>query len=146
MTRKEIKTFSDDLSAADFKIETILQVWGTNSTLAEQKARLEVTSFELHSDWTHQFSEDIVLQPNSSTELFSGPLPGQPVRTTLSQVPRVIIASARLVDGFGAVLGRYSNWYVEIRSQGFLVLSASLHGIGQSLSNISSSLPSKIWG
>lgn len=123
MTRKENKTFSDDLSAADFRIETNLQVWGTNSTLTEKKARLEVTLFELHSDWTHQFAKDIVLQPNSSTELFSGPLPGQPVRTKLSQVPRAIIASARLLDEFGAVLGRYSNWYVGVRSQGFGFIS-----------------------
>jgi len=110
MTRKENKMFPDELSAADFKIETILQVWGTNSTLTEQKARLEVTLFELPSDWTHQFAEDIVLQANSSTELYSGPLPGQPVRTRLSQVPHVIIASARLLDESGTVLGRCSNW------------------------------------
>lgn len=114
MTRKENKTFFDELSAGDFKIETILQIWGTNSTLTEKKARLEVTLFELHTDWTHQFVEDIVLQANSSTELFSGQLPGQPVRTKLSQVPRVIIVSARLLDERGAVLGRYSNWYVKI--------------------------------
>jgi len=110
MTRKEIKTFSDELSAADFRIETILQVWGTNSTLSEKKACLEVTLFDLHTDWAHQFTKDIVLEANSSTELFSGPLPGLPIRTKLSEVPRVIIASARLLDGSGAVLGRYSNW------------------------------------
>ncbi|KAI9574617.1 glycoside hydrolase family 2 protein [Boletus coccyginus] len=110
MTRKENKTFSDELSAVDFKIETILQVWGTNSNLTEQKARLEVTLFELRSDWTHQFAQDIILQANSSTELYSGPLPGQPIRTKLSQVPRVIIASARLLDETGIVLGRCSNW------------------------------------
>lgn len=114
MTCKENKTFSDELSAANFRIETILQVWGTNSTLTKKKVRLEVTLFELHSDWSHQFVEDIVLQANSSTELFSGLLPGQPVRTKLSQTPRVIIASARLLDECGAVLGRYSNWYVKI--------------------------------
>ena len=113
MTRKENKTFSNELSAADFKIETILQVWGTNSTVTEQKARLEVTLFELHSDWTHQFAEDIVLRANSSTELYSDLLPGQPVRTKLNQIPRVIIASARLLDETGTVLGRCSNWYVK---------------------------------
>ncbi|KAF8138531.1 glycoside hydrolase family 2 protein, partial [Boletus edulis] len=110
MTRKENKSFSDQLSAANFKIETILQVWGSNSTLTEKKARLEVKLFELHSDWTHQLAEDIVLQANSSTELYSGPLPGQPIRTKLSEVPRVIIASARLLDESGAVMGRFSNW------------------------------------
>ena len=110
MKRKENTTFLDALSAAALEIETILEIWGTNSTLLEKKARLELSFFELHSEWTHCFAEDIVLQANSSTELFSSPLPGQPLRTKLSQVPRAIIASARLLDEFGAVLGRSSNW------------------------------------
>ena len=123
VTRKENQTFPDELSAADFKIETILQVWGTNSTLTEKRARLEVTLFELYSDWTHRFEEDIVLQANSSTELYSGPLPGQPIRTKLSQVPRAIIASTRLLDESGTVLGRCSNWYVMNQSQDFVYQS-----------------------
>ncbi|KIK97998.1 glycoside hydrolase family 2 protein [Paxillus rubicundulus Ve08.2h10] len=110
MTRKEKKTFSSEFSAASFTIETILEVWGTNSTLDEKKAKLEVTSFDLHSAWEDRFTKDIVLAANSSTELFSGQLPGQPIRTKLSQVPRVIIVSARLLDESGSVLGRYSNW------------------------------------
>lgn len=110
MTRKEKKTFANDLSAAQFTITTVLEVWGTNSTLSEQKAKLEVTCFDLRSSWTEQFSKDIVLAPNSSTELYSGDLPGQPVRTKQSEVPRAIIVSARLLDASGTVLGRYSNW------------------------------------
>jgi len=110
MTRKEKKTFASDLSAAQFTITTVLEVWATNSTLSEMKAKLEVTCFDLDSSWTEQFSRDVVLTPNSSTELYSGDLPGQPVRTKQSQVPRTIIVSARLLDASGAVLGRYSNW------------------------------------
>ena len=110
MTRKEKKTFASDLSAAQFTITTVLEVWATNSTLSEMKAKLEVTCFDLDSSWTEQFSRDVVLAPNSSTELYSGDLPGQPVRTKQSQVPRTIIVSARLLDASGAVLGRYSNW------------------------------------
>ncbi|KAF9226510.1 glycoside hydrolase family 2 protein [Gyrodon lividus] len=110
MTRKEKKTLSDELSAASFTIETVLEIWGTNSTLTEKKAELEVTSFDLHSTWADKFTMDVVLAANSSTELFSGQLPGQPIRTKLSEVPRVIIISARLLDESGAVLGRYSNW------------------------------------
>jgi beta-mannosidase len=110
MTRKEKKTFANDLSAAQFTITTVLEVWATNSTLAEKKAELEVTCFDLDSSWTTQFSRDIVLAPNSSTELYSGDLPGQPVRTKQSELPRVIIVSARLLDPSGTVLGRYSNW------------------------------------
>lgn len=146
MTRKEIKTFSDELSAADLRIETILQVWGTNSTLLEKKAYLEVTLFDLHSDWTNQFTKDIVLEANSSTELFSGQLPGQPIRTKLSEIPRVIIASARLLDESGAVLGRYSNWYVRQNQSHDTDLSISRYGPGRSLLNLSSSLLLKIWG
>ena len=110
MTRKEKKTFANDLSATQFTIETVLEIWGTNSTLSEKTAKLEVTCFDLHSSWTAQFSMDVVLAPNSSTELYSGDLPGQPVRTKESEVPRVIIVSARLLDTPGSVLGRYSNW------------------------------------
>lgn len=110
MTRKEVQTFPDDTSAASFTIETVLEIWAANSTLAEKKATLEVTAFELDSDWTDTWSKDAVLAPNSSTELFKGPLPGQPTRTKKSEVPRVIIISARLVDADGTVLARYSNW------------------------------------
>jgi len=88
----------------------VLEIWGTNSTLEETKAVLDVTCFDLHSDWTHAFKQDVVLAPNASTELFSGDLPGQPIRTSLSEVPKVIIVSARVLDAKGVVLGRYSNW------------------------------------
>ncbi|EGO27915.1 glycoside hydrolase family 2 protein [Serpula lacrymans var. lacrymans S7.9] len=110
MTRKEKKTFANEFSAADFKIETILEIWGTNNSLSEKSATLEVTSFDLHSSWTDKWSKAVKLGPNASTELFSDNLPGQPVRTKQSEVPGVIIVSARLLDADGTVLGRYSNW------------------------------------
>ncbi|KAH7930093.1 glycoside hydrolase family 2 protein [Leucogyrophana mollusca] len=138
MTRKEKKTFANDLSAASFTIETVLDVWGTNSTLSEKKATLEVTSFDLHSTWTDKWSKDVVLAPNSSTELFSGNLPGQPVRTKQSDVPRVIIVSARLLDGSGSVLGRYSNWpepfkFITFPAIKDLGLSVQTGGDGESV-------------
>nr|GAT59392.1 glycoside hydrolase family 2 protein [Mycena chlorophos] len=141
MTRKDSTTFPDELSAAKFNIESVLEVWGTNSTLAETQITLEVTSFDLESDysvleiwgtnstlaekqitlevtsfdldsdcWRDQWTKSVVLQPNSSTELFKGPLPGQPVRTKKSDVPKPIVVSARLLDASGEVLARYSNW------------------------------------
>ena len=112
MTRKDRKTFADDLTAAFFTVETVLEIWGTNSTLQEKRASLEVTAFDLHSDWRETFKQDVALAPNASTELFKGLLPGQPKRTKLSEVPKTIVVSARLMDYPGAVLGRYSNWYV----------------------------------
>ena len=113
MARKEHKKFADDLSAAFFTIDTVLEIWGTNSTLDAKQATLEVTAFDLDlPDWRERFTQDVVLAPNAATELWKGTLPGQPTRTKASEVPRPIIVSARLLDAHGNVLGRYSNWYV----------------------------------
>ena len=117
MARAERKTSADPLSAAAFTLETRLAVWGTNSTLEPKRAALEVVAFDLHSDWREAFRQDVVLAPNAATELWEGALPGQPVRTKLSEVPKTIIVSARLLDVDGSVLGRYSNWYVHLHAQ-----------------------------
>ncbi|KAK7470699.1 hypothetical protein VKT23_002121 [Stygiomarasmius scandens] len=110
MTRKEHQTFPDDLSAAKFTIESILEIWGTNSTLEDKKATLEVTSYDLQSEWKDSWKESVTLAPNSSTELFKGQVPGQPTRTKKSEVAKDIVVSARLLDGDGTVLSRYTNW------------------------------------
>ena len=112
VTRKEYQRFSDDRSAADFVIRTELQIWGTNSTLTPKHAMLSVICFDLYSDWRHVWEDDIVLAVNSSTELYKGPLPGQPDRTKWSELPKVIIVSARILDKGKAVLTRHSNWCV----------------------------------
>ncbi|KAI0723105.1 glycoside hydrolase family 2 protein [Earliella scabrosa] len=142
MTRKEKKTFADDASAAFFTVETVLEIWGTNSTLEPKRATLEVTAFDLHApDWREGFSQDVVLAPNAATELWAGALPGQPVRTKLSDVPKTIIVSARLLDADGTVLGRYSNWpepfkYIHFptREEVGLELSVSADGAHVTLS------------
>jgi len=110
MTRKEKQTFANDRSAADFTIETVLEIWGTNSTLSDKEATLDVNVFDLDSDWTDRWEEKVVLSANASTELYSGSLPGQPVRRKKSDVPRTLVISARLLDEDKNVLGRYSNW------------------------------------
>jgi len=74
------------------------------------KVTLEVTSFDLETDWKDKWAMEVALSPNSSTELYNGNLPGQPTRTTESEPPKVIIVSARLLNEAGAVLARYSNW------------------------------------
>ncbi|OCB84833.1 glycoside hydrolase family 2 protein [Sanghuangporus baumii] len=110
MTRKEKKVYSNEYKAADFRIDTELEIWGTNSRLEEKCVKLLVQSFDLYaSNWTDSWSEDVVLVPNASTELWKGPLPGQPTRTKLSEAPKPIVVSARLLDG-DKVLARYSNW------------------------------------
>jgi len=87
----------------------LLEIWGTNSTLSDKTITLEVTSFDLESDWTDKWDKQVVLAANSSTELFKGKVAGQPDRKKQSDVPKVIIVSARLLDG-QMVLARYSNW------------------------------------
>lgn len=114
IARKDVKTYKDDLSAAFFIIESVLEIWGTNSTLSAKKVTLEVTSFDLHSDWRDKWAKVVELSPNASTELFKGTVPGQPTRTKENEVPKVIIVSARLLDAERAVLGRYSNWWVQV--------------------------------
>lgn len=110
MTRKDKKVFRDNYSAAFFTIDTILEIWGTNSTLSEKKATLEITSFDLESDWRDKWSTEVTLSVNSSTEFFTGHIPGQPTRTKDSEVPKAIVVLARLLDIDGTVLARYSNW------------------------------------
>jgi hypothetical protein len=112
ITRKEHQWFSNDRSAADFVIRTELQIWGTNSTLFPKHATLSVTCFDLYSDWRHAWEDHIALAANSSTELYKGALPGQPERMKWSELPKVIIVSARILDKSKAVLARHSNWCV----------------------------------
>ena len=112
MTHKEVTAYKDDTSAAFLTITTVLEIWGTNSTLSEKKVTLEVTEFDLQSDWTERWEKEVVLAPNASTELYKGDVKGQPVRTKKSEVPKDIIVSARLLDADGTVLSRYANWSV----------------------------------
>ena len=111
ITRKEIKTYADDSTAAFFTIETVIEIWGTNSTLEDKKVMLDVTAFNLDDPtWRDHTAEDVLLKANSSTEFFKGDLPGQPTRRKLSQKAKPIVISARLIDDNGEVLGRYTNW------------------------------------
>ena len=89
--------------------------------MAAKQAVLEVTVFDLDvpaaSAKNVFLTKDVELAPNASTELYSGKLPGQPTRTKLSDVPKTLIVSVRLLEkGENTVLGRYSNWYVLARS------------------------------
>lgn len=110
MTRKDHTTYKDPLSADEFVINTELQIWGCNSTLLPKKVKLIVEAFDLNSDFTHSFTQDVVLAPNASTEVYKGEVPGQPTRTKLSEAPKTIIISARILETDGTVLARYANW------------------------------------
>ena len=137
MKRTEKKTFEDGRTAAFYRIDTILEIWGTNSTLSDKKVTLEVTSFDLHSAWRDKWSQEVILASNASTELYKGHLPGQPTRTNTGEVPRAIIASARLFDEAGAVLCRCSNWYDRLND--YLALPPDLSSASLGLSHSSSS-------
>lgn len=116
MSRKDVKTFADEHTAAFFTIRSVLEIWATNSTLSEKRVTLQVTSFDLDkTEWRDHWEKEVVLKPNVCTEVWKGDVPGQPVRTKESEVPKAIIVSARLVDlQSGVVLSRYSNWYVHL--------------------------------
>ena len=117
ITRKHRKEYADQRTLAHFTITSQLEIWGTNSTLDKKYATLEVRSFDLErADWTDRWEMAVVLAPNASTELWRGAVPGQPVRTRESQVPKAIVVSARLLDAAGVVLGRCSNWWVQRRA------------------------------
>ena len=113
MTRAVKKTYRDDRSAAFFTIEHVLEIWGTNSRLEDKEVYLDVIAFDLDDGaWRGGIEKrKVLLMGNSATELYKGPLPGQPIRTKESEVPKPIVVSARLLDvESGEVLGRYSNW------------------------------------
>ena len=119
ITRKYYKEFPNERTLAHFTITSQLEIWGTNSALEQKRATLQVTSFDLERpDWSDQWEMNITLAPNASTELWRGKVPGQPVRTRESQVPKAIVVSARLLDEDRAILGRYSNWWVSIWARG----------------------------
>ena len=114
MTRKDIKTYDNDLSAAKFTINSRLEIWGTNSSLSSKIVKLWIQCFRL--DGTSAQDEGIKvaaeLAPNASTEIWSGNIPGQPPRTSDSKVPEPIVVSARLLDDNNEVIARYASWLV----------------------------------
>jgi beta-mannosidase len=113
--RKDYKEYANGRTLAHFTITSQLEIWGTNSALEQKRATLQVMSFDLgRPDWSDRWEINVILAPNASTELWTGKVPGQPVRTRESQVPNAIVINARLLDEDRAVLGRYSNWWVSI--------------------------------
>lgn len=111
ITRKEKKTYGDEDTAAFFTIDTVIEVWGTNKTLEDKNVMLDIKAFNLDDpQWRDHTCQDVTLMANSSTEFYKGNLPGQPTRSKMSENPKPIIISARLIDYNGEVLGRYSNW------------------------------------
>ena len=138
ITRKDHKEYADERTSARFTITSRLEMWGTNNTLEPKRCTLQVTSFDLERpDWRDQWETDVSLAPNASTELWRGLVPGQPVRTRESEVPKTIVVSARLLDERRAALGRHSNWYVSTsfkshrRRGAFRFAAIDVRGLGR---------------
>ena len=89
-----------------------MQLWGCNSTLSAVSVVVVLEACNLHTGKTSKQSFDVTLAANASTEIWSGDVPDQPVRTTDAQVPEPIVVQARLYKSSdpGTVLARYSNW------------------------------------
>jgi len=111
IARKEIKTFANEFTAADYTIQTYFEIWGSNSTLEEKRLTLEVKAFDLESCSKETWAIEVTLAPNASTEFWRGKLLLQPDRMTQSKVPKPVVVSARLLQGKG-VVARYCNWQV----------------------------------
>lgn len=117
MARKDVQTKEDKYSDARFKIEQTLEIWGNNSAPTEKRCTLDVVAFDLHEGVVvEQFTQDVTLAANSSTEFWKGLVPGQIVRKSLSEVPRAIVVGARLIDSDGKVLARYGEFAQRARS------------------------------
>ncbi|KAK4689681.1 beta-mannosidase, partial [Tremellales sp. Uapishka_1] len=87
-----------------------IQLWACNSTLHAKTVTVVLTAFDLDAGRLDTRSFDVLLSPNSSTEIWQGQVPGQPVRTSDAQIPKPIILGARMTDSDGTILARYANW------------------------------------
>lgn len=112
MARKDVREPSSAFSAAHYTIRQKLEVWGTNAEQQSRDVKLEIVAFDLDAGReVERWTRDVTLAANSSTELWNGDVPGQPVRRSEGEVPKVIVVGARLLDAKdGSVLSRYANW------------------------------------
>jgi beta-mannosidase len=127
MTRKftKIPLESKPHSAVYFEIDSQLEIWATNSTLEEKEVTLVLNAWDIDNpSWTwswdgsdlstpassNMIGRKVKLGPNKSTEIWSGRVPGQPVRSKESERPKNIVVQARLLDSDGKVIARYANW------------------------------------
>ncbi|KAL0960497.1 hypothetical protein HGRIS_005535 [Hohenbuehelia grisea] len=98
----------------------IFDVWGTNRTLAPITIQLELSFFDLQSNWQHVELHEATLKPNQSTELLTAiPCSGRP-KNPVEKAPSgdplwtttySVVIAARLLDKVtGTVLARSADW------------------------------------
>ena len=100
-------------------IGATVDIWATNSTLVLKEVRLEVSYFDLESEWRERYTQHVELKPNQTTEILSTPCPEPPLPQGEHDVPDDILAtrthsvviSARLVDTLtGDIVSRSCDW------------------------------------
>ncbi|EIW73529.1 hypothetical protein TREMEDRAFT_42399 [Tremella mesenterica DSM 1558] len=109
MSRSDIEVPRDPTTDAFLTIRSQVELWGCNSTLSPKPVHVELSAFDLNSGPVAKISWDITLLPNSSTEIWTGEIPGQPVRTSRAQIPLPIVLHATIQDETG-IIARYSYW------------------------------------
>ncbi|KAJ7283262.1 glycoside hydrolase [Mycena rebaudengoi] len=107
------------------------QIWGTNSSLSQRAAKLEIHCVDLKTSWTHTETHAVTLLPNQATELLSLPCPGPPPAEATPPptgdaqftTTHSVVVGARLLDAeTGAVLARFADWPQPLR----LVVTADM--------------------
>lgn len=93
--------------------QVTLSIWGCNSRHQDEEYKLLVSAYDIMTDWTTELPPNkIVLGENRSTELYSGTCPEPPKENAydLLAPSGTVVVHARLVDGDGNVVARYSDW------------------------------------
>nr|XP_019043746.1 hypothetical protein I302_08327 [Kwoniella bestiolae CBS 10118]OCF22676.1 hypothetical protein I302_08327 [Kwoniella bestiolae CBS 10118] len=112
ITRKDVKTHRDSSTSAFFEIKEEMELWACNSSVNPIDVEVVLETFNLNTSQREQKTFNAQLQPNASTEIWSGPVPSQPIRTDHSQIPEPIVIQARLYlsSAPDKVEARYSSW------------------------------------
>lgn len=63
-----------------------IQLWGCNSTLKPEEAKIELVSFQLGKGEVGRQSFDVTLAPNASTEVWKGQVPGKATNMTADKL------------------------------------------------------------
>lgn len=93
--------------------EVTLSIWACNARHQEAEYTLQISAYDLATDWRAELpSKSVRLGENRSTELFSGDCPQPPRDKAYDQLAPsgTVVVQARLVDGCGAVVARFSDW------------------------------------
>ncbi|WWC73873.1 uncharacterized protein I206_107845 [Kwoniella pini CBS 10737] len=112
LTRKEVKKLRDKETSAFFEISEKLEIWACNSSLEPVEVIVRLETFNLSTSHRDQLTFNARLDANASTEIWSGDLPGQPIRHDEASSPHPIVVQARLYLKAkpDIVEARYSSW------------------------------------